>query len=251
VHRPTFVKQYNEFWTNPSKVDIEWLALLFMVMALGIFFSSWAAPHELQSDSTVPPMERFKHYRAAAGWALVAGGYSNPGPRTPQPLLLYVEAEFLANRASQTNCWLLSGLLIRIMLKMGLHRDPSRLAAISPFDGEMRRRMWNLAIQIDMIVSFHMGQPSMIHGIESDCNLPRNIIDEDFNEASAELPPGRPITEYTHMSYPIFKSIICRVFGQVARLAHALTVPPYSEGKQIFTLGRVSSFLFFLSSSSI
>lgn len=131
-----------------------------MVLALGVFFSSYSAPHEVKSDSSLSAMERFKNYREAAGWALVSGKYTSPRPATCAPFLLYVEAEFLINRASQMNCYLLSSVCIRIMLKMGLHRDPSKLANITPFDGEMRRRVWNLAIQIDLMVSFHMGLPS-------------------------------------------------------------------------------------------
>ena len=69
----------------------------------------------------------------------------------------------------------------------------------------------------------------MIHGIESDTTPPRNLIDSDFDENSTELPPGRPPTEYTEMTYPIYKSAICRVFGLVARQAHSLNTPIYSE----------------------
>ncbi|KAK3944185.1 fungal-specific transcription factor domain-containing protein [Diplogelasinospora grovesii] len=229
VHRPTFVRQYNEFWLDPDKTPLDWVALLLLVLALGTFFSTFQAPHELENDSDVPPMERFRRYRAAAGWALVHSKYTCPGPMTLQPLLLYVEGEFLVNRAYQTTCYLLSSVCIRLMLKMGLHRDPSKLPNISPFDGEMRRRWWNLAIQIDLIVSFHMGLPSMIHGIESDTNLPRNLMDEDLSEDCAELPPSRPSSEYTSLTYPIWKSTICRIFGLVARQAHSLTLPTYNE----------------------
>lgn len=70
---------------------------------------------------------------------------------------------------------------------------------------------------------------AVIHGIESDTTPPRNLIDSDFDEHSTELPPGRPSTEYTEMTYPIYKSAICRVFGQVARQAHSLVTPIYSE----------------------
>lgn len=69
----------------------------------------------------------------------------------------------------------------------------------------------------------------MIHGIESDTLPPRNLPDEDFDENTKELPPGRPDTEYTHMTYPTFKAGICKLFGLVARQAHALTEPTYDE----------------------
>ncbi|KAF3771278.1 hypothetical protein M406DRAFT_245308 [Cryphonectria parasitica EP155] len=245
VHKPTFVKRYTEFANNTasSAIDMDWLALLFMVFSLGIFFSSFSAPHELALDDTpLTPTQRFRQYRNAAGWALTTSSrsdgrysYSSPATSTCAPFLLYVESEFLINRVSHMNCYLLSGVCIRIMLKMGLHRDPSKLpgAQLSAYDAEMRRRLWNLAIQIDLMVSFHLGLPSMIHGIESDTLPPHNLLDEDFDEDTVEMPPERTSTDYTHMTYPIYKSSICKVFGEVARQAHSLTVPTYAEVMEI------------------
>lgn len=54
-------------------------------------------------------------------------------------------------------------------------------------------------------------------------------MDEDFDQGTKELPPGRPETEYTHMTYPTLKAGICKLFGLVARQAHALTEPTYDE----------------------
>jgi hypothetical protein len=229
IHRPSFLKQYAEFWQDQSGPPLDWIALLFNILALGTFFSIYTAPHELASDSNVPPMQRFSLFRTIAGRALVSAKYTHPQAITLQSMLLYIEAEFLVNRASQMNCYLLAAVGLRLMMKMGLHRDPSKLPNISPFDGEMRRRMWNLLVQIDMIVSFHLGLPSMIHGIESDTGMPRNLINEDLTPEMTELPPGRPDSEYTELTYPIWKSTVCRVFGLVARQAHSLTAPTYPD----------------------
>ncbi|KAI1332028.1 hypothetical protein F5Y16DRAFT_358351 [Xylariaceae sp. FL0255] len=229
IHIPTFSKQYSAFLKDPQAAEMHWLATLFIILALGVFFSSFIAPHELEIDSPVPAMDRFREYRSACSSALIMGKFAQPGPFTIQALLLYTEAEFLVNRISQTNCYLLCSTLIRLMLKCGLHRDPSKLPSITPFDGEMRRRQWNLAIQIDLLVAFHLGLPCMIHGIESDTALPRNLLDSDFNEDSAELPPSRPMAEYTPLTYAINKARIARGFGLVARLSHSLTLPSYAE----------------------
>ncbi|TDZ53614.1 Fusarisetin A cluster transcription factor fsa6 [Colletotrichum trifolii] len=229
IHRPTFVKQYADFWTNPSGTSIHWLALLFMIMAAGLFSSSFTAPDEVAADSPQPPMDRFKTFRAAAAWCLVSGKYTQPSIATIPPFILYVESEFVISRAAQTNCYVLSSVCLRLLLKMGLHRDPDRLANVSPFEGEMRRRMWNMAAQLDLLVSFHMGLPSMLNGIDSDADLPRNLFDEDFAPCSATLPPPRPLTDYTELTYPILKSSLMRVFGQIARQAHLLAPPPYPE----------------------
>ncbi|KXH52920.1 fungal specific transcription factor domain-containing protein [Colletotrichum simmondsii] len=225
--------QYAHFWTDPSGTDLHWLALLFMVMSLGVFYSTFMAPHELSVDSPQPPMDRFKLFRAAAACCLVWGRYTHPTIATIPPFILYVEAEFIISRAAQMNCYVLSSVCLRLLLKMGLHRDPDRLLAagtvISPYEGEMRRRMWNMAVQLDLLVSFHMGLPSMLNGIDADCSLPRNLVDEDFDEDTLVLPPARPATDYTEMTYPINKSAMMLVFGQVARQSHLLTPPPYAE----------------------
>ena len=210
-------------------MPLEWIALLLLVIALATFFTSFMAPHELPKEPQISPVEQFRYYRSAAGWALVHSKYTNPGPWTLPPMILYVEGEFLLNRSSQVPSYLLSSICIRLMLKMGLHRDPSNLPNITPFEGELRRRMWGMATQIDLLVSFHMGLPSMIHGIESDTAPPRNLLDEDLDEGCAKLPPARPDSEYTSLTYPIWKGDICRVFGLVAKQAHSLTTPTHPE----------------------
>jgi hypothetical protein len=208
---------------------LHWIAQLFMMLSLGVFFNKFINSSELEGDSPLPAQDRIRHYKACAGWALVWGKYTQPSSATLPAFLLYVESSFLFNRAAQMNCYVLSGVCIRLMLKMGLHRDPSKLANISPYEGEMRRRMWNMAIQVELLVSFHMGLPSMLQGIETDTAVPRNLDDHDFDEDSTELPLSRPPTDWTSMTYPIHKTQILRVFGQIARQAHALTPPSYAE----------------------
>ncbi|CAM1508351.1 Fc.00g051990.m01.CDS01 [Cosmosporella sp. VM-42] len=229
VHRPTFTRAYAKFWQDPSEASLHWIAQLFMMLSLGVFFNNFMNASEVEGDSPIPAQDRIRHYKSCAGWALVWGKYTQPSPATLPAFLLYVESHFLFNRAAQMNCYVLSGVCIRLMLKMGLHRDPSKLANISPFEGEMRRRMWNMAIQVELLVSFHMGLPSMLQGIETDTTVPRNLQDDDFDEDSIELPPGRPVSDYTSMTYPVYKTRIMRVFGQIARQAHALTPPTYNE----------------------
>ncbi|KAL6849506.1 hypothetical protein ACO1O0_009047 [Amphichorda felina] len=167
-------KQYARFWQDPSDVSLHWIAQLFMMLAAGTFFNIFQAPHEIDSDSPVPAADRIKLYRSCAGWALVWGKYMQPNATTLPAFMLYVEPHFIFNRAAQMNC-IVSGFCVRLMLKMGLHRDPDKLAGLTPFEGEMRRRMWNLAIQVESIVAFHMGLPSMMQSIESDTAIAKQM----------------------------------------------------------------------------
>lgn len=233
IHVPTFLREYNDFCKDPHSASLHWIALLYMILALGVFFSLFSAPHELESDSPMSGMDRFKQYRGAAGWALIWGKYSQPGPYTIQAFLLYAEGDFMSNRENRTNCYLLLSVVIRLMLKAGFHRDPSKLPNISPYDGEMRRRMWGLAIQLDLLVGFNLGLPCMIHGVESDTDFPTHLIDTDFDQDTKELPPARPMSDYTPLTYPINKAKITRIFSKVVRQAHAITAPAYADVMRI------------------
>ncbi|EJP68660.1 fungal specific transcription factor [Beauveria bassiana ARSEF 2860] len=224
VHRPTFTKN-----ANPDSASLPWIAQLFMILALGVIFNYFSSPEELRAESTIPVLQRIQTFRSCAGWALVWSKYTNPTSETIPAFVLYVEAYFLFSRAAQMSCYTLSAVCLRLMLKLGMHRDPSGLADLSPYEGEMRRRWWSMACQIELLVSFHMGLPSMLHGIESDVEIHGNYQDEDFGEETEEMPAPRSLQDYTSLSYSINKTKILRVFGRIARQAHALTPPSYTD----------------------
>ncbi|KAJ3483075.1 hypothetical protein NLG97_g7397 [Lecanicillium saksenae] len=229
VHRPTFTRNYALFWQDPDSVSLQWIAQLFMIMALGVVFNHFFAPEELRNESTTPVLQRIQMFRSCAGWALVWSKYTNPTPETIPAFILYVEAYFIFSRAAQMSCYTLSAVCLRLMLKLGMHRDPSKLANLTPYEGEMRRRWWSMACQIEWLVSFHMGLPSMLNSIESDVEVQGNYHDEDFDVDTKEMPAKRSLQDYGALSYSINKIKILRVFGRIARQAHALTPPNYAD----------------------
>ncbi len=229
-------------------MSLPWLAQLFMILALGVIFNHFSAPEELRAESATPALQRIQLFRSCAGWALVWSKYTSPTPETIPAFIHYVEAYFLFSRAAQMSCYTLSAVCLRLMLKLGMHRDPSRLAGLSPYEGEMRRRWWSMACQIELLVSFHMGLPSMLHGIEADVAMQGNYQDDDFDEHTAVMPAPRPLQDYTSMSYSINKMNILRVFGRIAQQAHALTPPTYADTMRLDvalndTWDKVPSFL--------
>jgi hypothetical protein len=141
-----------------------------------------------------------------------------------------MECEFLLSRVDQQNCYLIVGVAVRLAMKMGLHRDPDHAKGkISLYRGEIRRRIWHLLVQIDVLTSFHNGLPSMIQAVKSDTRVPLNLRDEDFDEKSTELPPSRPETESTGMSYILAKGRLTRVFGKIIQQADLLDFPNHAE----------------------
>ncbi|KAF7877025.1 uncharacterized protein EAF02_008245 [Botrytis sinoallii] len=228
LHAPTFQKEYLKFWANPHETPICWLGLLYGIMCLSLF-SSYAAGEE-NPDERASQMQTIRTYRRNCIHCIRLSDYTKPGKYTIEAMLAHLEGEFVLGDADQVNCYVLLGVAVRLALRMGLHRDADRVGGqITPFQGEMRRRLWATLRQIDLLASFHIGLPSMVESVESDVQLPRNLNDSDFDEDCTELPPSRPDSEVTSASYVRFKNKICQVFGKIAVHANSLSPPSYDE----------------------
>ncbi|KAF4625941.1 hypothetical protein G7Y89_g12223 [Cudoniella acicularis] len=235
LHRPTFQKQYTQFWADPDGAPVSWLGLLYCVISV-------ASLAQLGSSDTLPegdvdPMEAIHKYRNCTVHALVISNFTKPGPHTIETLCVFAEAEFLISKDGQVHMYLLIGNIIRLALRMGLHRDSTKIGGhITPFQAEFRRRIWHHIAQIDLLASFHIGLPGMIHAIDTDTGYPSNLRDEDFDENSSELPPSRPESELTPATYLLSKSRLCHESGKIVALANGLTTPPYEEVMTLDTL---------------
>lgn len=155
--------------------------------------------------------------------------YLAPGRYKVEALLFYSLSEFYRSQDAQIGVSYLFGTLIRLAMRMGYHRDPSHYPKISAFDGEMRRRLWAIICQLDILVSFQVGLPRTIQPWQYDTELPSNIHDTDFDENSVKLPPSRPSTEWTACGYTRGKSRIMKCFGQITDLAYSREQASYEE----------------------
>lgn len=79
---------------------------------------------------------------------------------------------------------------------------------------------------MDLLVSFQIGLPSIIRQDQCDTMLPRYLLDTDFDEDSIELPPSRPPTDSTPISYDITKAGLMSVFGKI--VDQTLSIHPVS-----------------------
>jgi len=183
------------------------------------------SPPGASSNSAVEG-PRFKQLAAAA---LVLADYSKTPEHTLEALITYGNCEYFWSRGALMRTWLLMGLVARLALRMGLHRDPDNFPNITPFQGEIRRRIWNTLEQIDALSSFQIGLPSMIRTINSDTRRPQNLMDADFGEHTLQLPPERPMEDFTPVTYSISKLKLCKVFAEAAALTHLVILPNEAE----------------------
>ena len=141
----------------------------------------------------------------------------------------------MSNLDSVQEVWTSLGIVVRLAMLMGYHRDAKQLPGITAFDGEMRRRTWAVIQQLDLLSSFQMGLPSLVQADASDAELPRNLLDDDFDELTPHLPASRPDTESTDILYFIVKSRILGIVQVVVRTSLSLRAVSCAEVKAVDT----------------
>jgi hypothetical protein len=82
----------------------------------------------------------------------------------------------------------LSGVAVRLARKMNLHRDGSSLG-LSPYETEMRRRLWWHIVHVDFRISDLVGAKPSMDIFSGDAKTPLNIADEHLSPDMVGLPP--------------------------------------------------------------
>ncbi|KAJ5808808.1 hypothetical protein N7474_010077 [Penicillium riverlandense] len=172
-------------------------------------------------------------FRKRGAQCLVQANYLAPGRYKVEALLLYSLGEFYQSQDAQIGVSYLLGMTIKLAMRMGYHRDPRHYTNLTALEGEMRRRQWCLLCQIDTLISYQVGLPRTIQPWQYDTELPSNLMDTDFDETTAQLPPPRPEEERTMSSYTRCKGRIMLVFGQITDLAYSRDHVAYEEALEI------------------
>ncbi|KAJ5891462.1 uncharacterized protein N7473_007690 [Penicillium subrubescens] len=228
LHIPTFQREYDHFWNNPLSMSFTWIALLFDILALSV---SWfrrceqALPSELEDGATA-----WDTFRKRAAQCLVQANYMTPGRYKCEALFIYAICEFYRSQDAQVGVSYLLTMTIHLAMRMGYHRDAKHYPSLSAFDGEMRRRLWALLCQLDILISFQVGIPRTIQPWHFDTELPSNLHDTEFDENTVQLPQGRSDEgEVTPCTYGRAKSRIMTAFGQAVDLAYSRETAAYDE----------------------
>ena len=175
------------------------------------------------------PEDACELYRKHTIDCLVLADYSKPKPYTLETFVLFLQADYYRSADTQAPIWMLLGIITRLAFRMGYHRDPKHYPNISAFDGEMRRRVWAVIFQIDVLSSFQLGLPSMIRMDLCDTMKPRALLDSDFDEDTPKLPPSRSPNDPVPVLYEITKSGIMTVLGQITLQTLGLRPQSYDQ----------------------
>ncbi|KAF2716589.1 hypothetical protein K431DRAFT_12929 [Polychaeton citri CBS 116435] len=232
IHGPSFQKQYDAHWANADSSSIVWLGLCYAMMTLALqsYHRAGDEPPEYQGKA-LQLSHKFRHLTAQC---LILADITQPIQQILETLILHVQSEYGRSKDAEPGVLLMTSLCVRLAMRMGYHRDPGPYVSISPFQGEMRRRVWTFVRQCDLLVSFQFGLPSMVRTEHIDTMAPRNVYDDELYEDMKELPHSRPNFEATPMSYMIAKSKMTFAFGQIVERVSSLTNPPSYEDTMNF-----------------
>lgn len=108
--------------------------------------------------------------------------------------------------------WTLTGLALRIATSLGLHQDSVDFG-LSPFEIDMRARLWWQLCLIDMRSSEDYGTDPSFLSRNSNYRLPLNVNDNDWDVAAKE--PPREHQGPTEMTLSLIRFEACRALSRV------------------------------------
>ncbi|KAJ5516062.1 hypothetical protein N7527_007622 [Penicillium freii] len=210
--------QYREFWTDNSETPIIWIGLLFSIMCLATLFEQFQQGPQDQVPGTPSKNElqdMVSNFRLRIVQCLILGDYTQGGVYVLETLLLYMAVELFLRRDAEIGIWILLGIIVQLSMHMGYHRDPKNFHDISPFDGEMRKRVWATMLEVQLGISMQMGLPRLIAQWQTNTTEPSNLQDNDFNKDTVNMPASRPETDLTPMVFRIVKARMMTAIGYI------------------------------------
>ncbi|KAF1969939.1 hypothetical protein BU23DRAFT_475703 [Bimuria novae-zelandiae CBS 107.79] len=227
IHGPTFQKEYDRHWMNPNETSIIWLGLVFSMMCIALqsYTRAGDEPPEYRGRSWAMSTE----YRDYTAQCLAAADITSPITNMLETMILHTHADYARSRDAQAGLLVSTGVIVRLAMRMGLHRDSEPYPGITAFTGEMRRRVWAVIRSMDLLFSAQFGLPPVVRPRDTNTEIPRNIFDDELFEDMALLPPSRPEEEATPTLFLINRTRLIYKLGEASELTEVLTCASYEE----------------------
>ncbi|KAK4458299.1 putative Zn(II)2Cys6 transcription factor [Cladorrhinum samala] len=177
LHRQTFYADYEHFWSlhpqERNKSDASFVALIFVMLALGTQFVTSTSPQERKQTA--------EFYASASNQALRMSSYlSIASIRSVQAMVLITY--FLINDNHASDGWAFAGILMRQAYAMGLHRDPNIVVPdATPFEKQQRRKVWQAVLLQDTFLTVLLSLPPT--ATHTDVSVD-DLIEDDSSIAS-------------------------------------------------------------------
>ncbi|OLN97826.1 putative transcriptional regulatory protein C139.03-like protein 2, partial [Colletotrichum chlorophyti] len=236
LHRPTAEVVVYTALNDPHTASLEALAVTFAVFFVATVALEPTTAQNITGEDKVTSLLRFKTGLEQA--FAKADFLEHPSVKLLEALCVYLAALRIHNPGR--GLWTLNGLAIRAAQSIGLHRDGTKLG-LSPFESEIRRRLWWHLIARD-------GRSSEDYGIQTTTSFnprvgvqfPSNLEDSDIYPEMKELPPPRP--GWTPMTMGLINIQFARAWHRLAMLASSWHENPTPESVRAQIIEETSSY---------
>jgi Fungal specific transcription factor domain len=159
LHLPSFRDELGAFWDRPSTADDGWLALVFVLLALGCQLHNPPQPAGQGTDFIALPSRLFN---AAQTFLQRTPFMIRPDMTSIRTLCLFV----IFKQARGAVCiesaalWPVTGLIVRLAITMGLHRtDSAQYAPTGADSTSSRNKLWAAVALLDLRQTLAAGMP--------------------------------------------------------------------------------------------
>lgn len=193
LHVPSFMAEYEGSWSQAEPVQTEFLMKLTMVLTIGAMF--------LRDRSVANEIKRTaRNWVYAVQWWLTGpterDAMSLDGIQVFCLLILARQTSALGGTAS-----IMTEALSKLSFTLGLHVDPRFHPSVTPFESEMRRRLWLTVLELTAITSLNSTLPLLLHGGDYHVPLPSNTADSKLcaNEEAPETSRQQQYTQHENL----------------------------------------------------
>ncbi|KAK4230397.1 activator of stress genes 1 [Podospora fimiseda] len=181
IHVPSVQPHLAEAVNGPRTLPKNVEALLFAIFVMAAVSLT---PEECQGILGYSREDALHRYSTGVRLCLIRMGFLKSHDLvTLQAIVIYLIS--LQGRYNRHAAWILNGVVIRIAQKMGLHRD-GELLGLSPFEAEMRRRLWWAIIMVDSKYALYSGLSHSFLPRGWDTKIPKNLNDADIFPSATE-----------------------------------------------------------------
>jgi hypothetical protein len=228
LHIPSFRKEYEAMWAGGAAPKAAFIVLLKLVLAIGAMFLDENC--SMRSEATHWVYE-------AQTWISSPTFKSKLGLQYLQISVLLLIAREFTDVGSEL-VWISAGSLLREAIYIGLHKDPSRLPKMTNLESEMRRRIWNTILEVNLQYSLISGGPCLVSLDDFNTEPPGNFDDEQLTSPDTHAQPDHVFTQ-TSFAIALHRTLPVRV-AVVKFLNDATSTGTYEETLRIDTMLRAS-----------
>lgn len=200
LHVPTFWQQYEQFWKS-SSLEACTPTIIPQLTAMMIMADHMDSVDRLSNDLTHKSYLRGAAIEHVQCWLDEISRKQRTELPTLQVEILLLLARSLRGLHPE-KLWSSTGALVRSAMVMGLHLDPSTINSFTPYQAEMRRRLWATILEIDLQASMTTSLPLILPELGA-LKVPSNLNDWEFDEDSDTLPTSHPLESCTDNIYQV------------------------------------------------